>query len=386
MGSVLQDFIIPRFISTTSSKEDISSPIAAQILDFCDDGSGGDLFPDTTASGPPLRSCEDVSSSPAAAAAFSPFPSLDSTALSALLDQQQPPDGEPELIPPMQFPYAAPQAYVAASDDRHQPVQFNQITLSDALAASSSYSTDQVLPIQMGGPAVMPPSTTRYDEDCFAAAMAGGYAGLEAALYPGNMVAGEAQGYYTNGSSCNGMVMVGTEEVGEYQSMMENGGMIGTYSIQDTIPRTYSSGDMQVVGGSSQHMIGACSGSSMPLSSSEISSLDDSTFKVGRLSVEERKEKIHRYMKKRNERNFSKKIKYACRKTLADSRPRVRGRFAKNDEFGEATRPSSHNHEFDDEEEVVVKEEEDVLDSSDILAHISGVNSFKYNYTLESWI
>lgn len=42
---------------------------------------------------------------------------------------------------------------------------------------------------------------------------------------------------------------------------------------------------------------------------SDLSSLKDSTFKVGKLSTEERKEKIHRYMKKRNERNFSKKIK-----------------------------------------------------------------------------
>ena len=32
------------------------------------------------------------------------------------------------------------------------------------------------------------------------------------------------------------------------------------------------------------------------------------------------------------ERNFDRKIKYACRKTLADSRPRVRGRFAKNED------------------------------------------------------
>ena len=29
------------------------------------------------------------------------------------------------------------------------------------------------------------------------------------------------------------------------------------------------------------------------------------------------------------ERNFERKIKYSCRKVLADSRPRVRGRFAK---------------------------------------------------------
>ena len=45
-------------------------------------------------------------------------------------------------------------------------------------------------------------------------------------------------------------------------------------------------------------------------------------------------------------------LQYACRKTLADSRPRVRGRFAKNDEFGEATKAGSGNHEEDDEEEV----------------------------------
>jgi len=45
-------------------------------------------------------------------------------------------------------------------------------------------------------------------------------------------------------------------------------------------------------------------------------------------------------------------VQYACRKTLADSRPRVRGRFAKNDDFGETNRTTSSNHEDDDEEEV----------------------------------
>ncbi|XP_042455505.1 uncharacterized protein LOC122040234 [Zingiber officinale] len=52
--------------------------------------------------------------------------------------------------------------------------------------------------------------------------------------------------------------------------------------------------------------------------------------RVRRYSAEERKERIDRYRSKRNQRNFQKKITYACRKTLADSRPRVRGRFAKN--------------------------------------------------------
>lgn len=45
-------------------------------------------------------------------------------------------------------------------------------------------------------------------------------------------------------------------------------------------------------------------------------------------------------------------MQYACRKTLADSRPRVRGRFAKNDELGEASRPSSSTHDEEEEDEV----------------------------------
>uniref|UniRef100_A0ACD6AGZ5 Uncharacterized protein n=1 Tax=Avena sativa TaxID=4498 RepID=A0ACD6AGZ5_AVESA len=51
---------------------------------------------------------------------------------------------------------------------------------------------------------------------------------------------------------------------------------------------------------------------------------------AGRYSAEERRERIEKYRTKRNQRNFQKKITYACRKTLADSRPRVKGRFARN--------------------------------------------------------
>lgn len=54
---------------------------------------------------------------------------------------------------------------------------------------------------------------------------------------------------------------------------------------------------------------------------------EEQNFKVGRYSAEERKEKISKYRAKRTQRNFNKTIKYACRKTLADNRPRVRGRF-----------------------------------------------------------
>lgn len=51
-----------------------------------------------------------------------------------------------------------------------------------------------------------------------------------------------------------------------------------------------------------------------------------------RLTSEQRAEKIRRYRAKRDARNFKRTVKYQCRKTLADSRPRVRGRFARNND------------------------------------------------------
>lgn len=178
------------------------------------------------------------------------------------------------------------------------------------------------------------------------------------------------------------------------QELDFQGDSCGFYT--DSMQRVYSSGDIQGLNNDGPQLVNGAGSSTL---ASDISTLEESTYKVGRLSVEERKEKIHRYMKKRNERNFSKKIKYACRKTLADSRPRVRGRFAKNDELGEAARTADSNHEDDTDEDVslfanqishhqgkVVVKEEDMVDSSDIFAHISGVNSFKCNYPIQSWI
>ncbi|KAL3614875.1 hypothetical protein CASFOL_040536 [Castilleja foliolosa] len=71
------------------------------------------------------------------------------------------------------------------------------------------------------------------------------------------------------------------------------------------------------------------------LQSKQVASVEEAEVKVGRYSVEERKGRILRYLKKRNQRNFNKTIKYACRKTLADKRVRVRGRFAKNNDPSE---------------------------------------------------
>ncbi|KAM0046222.1 putative transcription factor C2C2-CO-like family [Helianthus debilis subsp. tardiflorus] len=78
--------------------------------------------------------------------------------------------------------------------------------------------------------------------------------------------------------------------------------------------------------------------------------MEEANFKVGRYNAEERKEKIMKYRAKRTQRNFNKTIKYACRKTLADNRPRIRGRFARNDEPGELPKSTTfHQYGVDDE-------------------------------------
>lgn len=88
---------------------------------------------------------------------------------------------------------------------------------------------------------------------------------------------------------------------------------------------------------------------SSPLAA-ESTFMEDSNNKVGRYSAEERKERISKYRAKRNQRNFNKTIKYACRKTLADNRPRIRGRFARNDETGEIPKVSCSTRDDDEDE------------------------------------
>ncbi|MBA0629027.1 hypothetical protein Godav_023647, partial [Gossypium davidsonii] len=208
----------------------------------------------------------------------------------------------------------------------------SQMQLPDVSAEGlSQYTTDTV------GPLLGPPLPSVFDEDCFSGVFAERIL-LNSELQPQDL---------------------------EFQG--DNAGIF----CPDTVQRVFKPGDLQGLSSDNHQLVGVATTSSTPLAS-EMSSLEDSTFnKVGKLSVEQRKEKIHRYMKKRNERNFSKKIKYACRKTLADSRPRVRGRFAKNDEFGDTHRQACSNPEEEYDDEVVVKEEEDMVDSSDIFAHIS---------------
>ncbi|CAL9160107.1 unnamed protein product [Musa hybrid cultivar] len=365
--------------------EGISSPIAAQLLDFCEDDDGraaGDLFPgsDYQQHQPILFApYDDVSSSTAAAttaastplccypgddASFSPFPSF-----YALLDASPPrpdPDPEPDLA---HYPSSSssssnpppPPAILSVPPPPYSGDPLDQLVTTDAISSEYPFDHGLVVRVPAAGPSASQQQHPQaaYEDERYSAAggmqQSSELVRLEAppcgfiegvgigALYCGGMLYG---GERPQGLSGGGMPVLGPVNVSDSSGL-------GPY-VQDAMPHMYSSGDLQVLGGGSQHLMGGCSGNQppAPLPTSDVAPLDDSAYKVGRLSVEERKEKIHRYMRKRNERNFSKKIKYACRKTLADSRPRVRGRFAKNDELGEVARLSSSSHEFDDDEEV----------------------------------
>ncbi|XP_028799199.1 two-component response regulator-like APRR1 [Neltuma alba] len=84
----------------------------------------------------------------------------------------------------------------------------------------------------------------------------------------------------------------------------------------------------------------------------QTSHTEETSFKVGRYSAQEKKEKISKYRAKRSQRNFNKTIKYTCRKTLADNRPRIRGRFARNDETIEIANPKATFSTRDEDEDV----------------------------------
>ncbi|KAI4334464.1 hypothetical protein L6164_019157 [Bauhinia variegata] len=103
------------------------------------------------------------------------------------------------------------------------------------------------------------------------------------------------------------------------------------YSENGPVRRVYSTGDLQRIKGIQHNHQ-----SDSPLSC-ESSMIVEGMSRACRYSPEEKKVRIERYRNKRNQRNFNRKIKYTCRKTLADSRPRIRGRFARNEEIDKST-------------------------------------------------
>ncbi|XWS53749.1 hypothetical protein CRYUN_Cryun10bG0027100 [Craigia yunnanensis] len=285
-----------------------------------------------------------------------------------------------------QSPFSVP-PFLTQQDQFDLSLVQSQIQLVDVAADElSQYTTDPVAPL-MG-----PPLPSVFDEDCSSSvpsyvplnppSPSCSFLGPGVATFMPARAMTAALSADSSGIFARSILMGSELQPRDLEYQGDNAGIF----CPDSVQLVFTHGELQALSSESQQLVGGAA-SSTPLAS-EISSLEDSVFnKVGKLSIEQRKEKIHRYMKKRNERNFSKKIKYACRKTLADSRVRVRGRFAKNDYFGETPRQACRNHEEDDDDdEVVVKEEEDMVDSSDIFAHISGVNSFKCNYPIQSWI
>ncbi|XP_004300805.1 PREDICTED: zinc finger protein CONSTANS-LIKE 1-like [Fragaria vesca subsp. vesca] len=73
-------------------------------------------------------------------------------------------------------------------------------------------------------------------------------------------------------------------------------------------------------------------------------------FKMTRYTAEERKERISKYRSRKAQRNFNKTIKYACRKTVADRRPRIGGRFVRYGQAGETHRPACSTREEDEDD------------------------------------
>ena len=74
----------------------------------------------------------------------------------------------------------------------------------------------------------------------------------------------------------------------------------------------------------------------LPLSLSKYSEIYNRDGRIGIYTKEERKAIIARYREKRKRRVWKKKIRYNCRKNLADRRIRVKGRFVKLDADVEA--------------------------------------------------
>lgn len=132
-----------------------------------------------------------------------------------------------ELLP--QIDGLSEVAYYPTATDEAGIGQFNQMGLPETLA-------EQVPPMQMSSSAsVLMPPTSDYDECYTAALAAGGFMGLDGAMYqqtgailPGCNAEASQQGFF-NSASSNSTVMIG-----EYQKMMEGEGL--TTHITTQIP------------------------------------------------------------------------------------------------------------------------------------------------------
>ncbi|KAG7569002.1 CCT domain [Arabidopsis thaliana x Arabidopsis arenosa] len=393
------------------SIDDITSPLSAQIFDFCDPQLFQETFNQTSEvtstsnileksgsfhSNTNTTTTTENSNNNKNTKLQDDEDDNNNTDLSIIFDSQE--DFENDITASIDFSSSSLQYPVidhlltATSQDQfdfssglqliHQP---HNISYSGDPLSLSAVSSLAPPPIQSGV----------FEEDCLSSVPSYNLglnpscsffrtSGLPAYMSTGLLSAESNLGYLPGNIHVGSEINMPHDQLMDFQA--DNGGLF----CPDSIKRIFNPDDLQALGGVENQSNLVAPQAHPALGTVEINGLEDSSTtmnKVGKLSPEQRKEKIRRYMKKRNERNFNKKIKYACRKTLADSRPRVRGRFAKNDDFGEPNRQAfSSHHDDEDEDDMGVKDEEQLVDSSDIFAHISGANSFKCNYPIQSWI
>ncbi|XP_044966413.1 uncharacterized protein LOC123426611 [Hordeum vulgare subsp. vulgare] len=245
------------------TKEGISSPIAAQIVDFGDDGLGDNLLAVVTSTSDPFApSSEDVSSSSTATPplcsysddipemAFSLLPCFDSTLL-ALLEEHQNVCPYTNLIPPINDTLAEPGYYQAANGEVSIE-QFGQPRLPQSI-------DEPLLAMQMSSTSpISMPLAPGCDEECLTAALTRGYMSLDSALYPQtgamilsyNTVASKLGFFNGSGGNSNGMVVLDMSDIGEYQRMIEGEGLTRTYSDTDSMQGGYSNtAEIQVTSG-----------------------------------------------------------------------------------------------------------------------------------------
>ncbi|CAK9200912.1 unnamed protein product [Sphagnum troendelagicum] len=158
-----------------------------------------------------------------------------------------------------------------------------------------------------------------------------------------------------------GVVLRSNEETVEFKNIKAEERVYPAQQVEISLPHTlYANGDSRLY----MELNGVVSGLTSPASSavSMNGSVSPTHGRVGRFTLEERRQLLQRFQQKRTQRNFNKKIKYACRKSLADKRPRVRGRFARNDESTEhSSRTNGHKLEDDDEADTTMGEEDEFL-------------------------
>lgn len=65
----------------------------------------------------------------------------------------------------------------------------------------------------------------------------------------------------------------------------------------------------------------------------QYNNVPDSTNQAAQLTGIDREARVLRYREKRKNRKFEKTIRYASRKAYAETRPRIKGRFAKRPEM-----------------------------------------------------